>query len=121
MDPFKFQKHFDAFQDECFEISADHGFHDDDEAMSLEEKGAIRLALIHSEVSEALAELRKTGDEWEPSEHDLDGVNALEEELADIIIRVADMAATLGLDLSNAIVEKMEYNRSRPYKHDKRF
>jgi NTP pyrophosphatase (non-canonical NTP hydrolase) len=38
-------------------------------------------------------------------------------ELADIVIRVADTCGENGLDLEGAIRTKMEYNRTRSYKH----
>jgi len=38
-------------------------------------------------------------------------------ELADIIIRTADVAGIFGIDLAAAVLEKMEYNKNRPYRH----
>lgn len=117
----KFFKHFTAFQETCYQVSADHGFHEKDGQTPDEFMIPLRLGLIHGEVAEALESFRKNGLDA-PSEHGLDGsVTALEEELADIVIRVADMAETHGLDLASAIQEKVEYNKTRPYKHGKNF
>lgn len=38
-------------------------------------------------------------------------------ELADIVIRVMDICGMYGIDLEKAILEKMEYNRTRPMRH----
>jgi NTP pyrophosphatase (non-canonical NTP hydrolase) len=65
------------------------------------------LCLIHSEVSEALEAYRDP----ESSENDL------AEELADIVIRVLDMAEGIGIDIEKTIIEKHEYNTRRPYRH----
>lgn len=67
-----------------------------------------RLALIHSEVSEA-AEAYRKGDEAE-----------FKEELADIAIRLADMCGGMGIDLEMEITRKMAINAKRPYLHGKR-
>ncbi len=37
--------------------------------------------------------------------------------MADIIIRAADFAALAGIDLECAILQKLEFNRRRGYKH----
>ena len=69
---------------------------------------ATKIALIHSEVSEALEGLRKgTMDQHLP--HRL----SVEVELADAIIRIGDLAGHMGLDVGGAIVEKMAYNAKR--------
>ena len=67
------------------------------------------LALIHSEVSEALEADRK-GD-----------INNFAEELADIVIRVADLCGGKGIDLENIILWKMDRNRERPRMHGKNY
>lgn len=41
-------------------------------------------------------------------------------ELADIVIRVANMAGEYGIDLERAIDEKMEYNAGRPRMHGRK-
>lgn len=67
-----------------------------------------RMALIHSEISEAFEAYRKRlRDDHLPNRW------GLEVELADAIIRIADFAGAEGLDLAGAIKEKLEYNRSR--------
>ncbi len=38
-------------------------------------------------------------------------------ELADVAIRLADLAGALGIDLEQAIIEKHRYNRTRAYRH----
>ena len=63
------------------------------------------LALIHSEVSEALEAFR----------HD-DAAN-FGEELADIIIRVLDCAPGLGVDIDSEVRQKLDRNRERGYRH----
>lgn len=42
-------------------------------------------------------------------------------ELADAVIRIADLCGHLGIDLEAAIDLKMAYNETRPFKHGKRF
>ena len=69
---------------------------------------ATKLALIHSEVSEALEGLRK-----DKMDDHLPHRKAVEVELADAVIRIMDMAGALGLDLSGAMVEKLAYNQQR--------
>lgn len=67
------------------------------------------LALIHSEVSEALEADRK-GDR-----------DNLAEEMADIVIRVADFCGGKDIDLEFAIAQKMERNRNRERLHGKKY
>lgn len=38
-------------------------------------------------------------------------------ELADIVIRVLDLAEYYGIDMGEAIAQKHAYNLTRPYKH----
>lgn len=96
-----------------------HGFYDDAAAVedtlssfdAPEEIGAAaerhflltQLALIGTEVSEAIQAVRK-GEELGP-------------ELADVIIRTLDLAAAEGIDIGATVVDKMIYNEGRPYKH----
>lgn len=69
---------------------------------------AAKLCLIHSEISEAMEGHRKgRRDDHIPHRP------MIEVELADAIIRIADLAGALGLDLGGAIAEKMAYNATR--------
>lgn len=69
---------------------------------------AEKLALIHSEVSEAMEGHRKG-----LMDDKLPHRKMLEVELADAVIRIGDLAGALGLDLGGAIAEKLEFNRHR--------
>lgn len=104
-----------------------HGFYDGP-PMNVAEK----LALIHSEVSEALEEVREAQAD---SNHTLVEVLSRPHhaqggkpvgflsELADVLIRVGDLAGALGASemLEQVTLEKMKFNESRPYKHGKGF
>ena len=63
------------------------------------------MALVHSEVSEATEAIRHR-----------DRAN-FDEELADVIIRVASIAYGLGTDLDAAVVAKLAKNRTRGLHH----
>ena len=70
---------------------------------------AQKLCLTHSEVSEAMEGHRKgLADDKLPHRP------MVEVELADAVIRIADLAGALGLDLGGAIAEKMAFNAQRP-------
>lgn len=73
-----------------------------------------KIALMHSELSEALEADRKDLD----SDH-IPEFTGVEEELADCMIRIFDFAGHHELRLAEAFSAKLEYNLTRPYRHGK--
>lgn len=131
------------FCKQAYDIAHSKGWH------SIPATFGDRLALCHSELSEALEAFR---------EHDNEAFNAFEKlyksktsglptrsrmefvmvrgedgemkeevqlnkpegvwsELADTVIRIAHMCHIYGIDLEDAIEQKMAFNRTRPYLH----
>lgn len=116
---------------EAYETAKSKGWHE--EERSLPEI----IALMHSELSEALEDYR-TGRALEEVYYEESSMPVIthgrevgwkEEarvilkpcgiaiELADVIIRIADTCGSLGIDLERALRMKMDYNKTRPYRH----
>jgi len=74
-----------------------------------------KIALMHSELSEALEVLRKSREGGHPV------WGEVEEELADTVIRIMDFAKHYNLNIAKAIVMKDRRNQDRPEKHGKEF
>jgi NTP pyrophosphatase (non-canonical NTP hydrolase) len=98
-------------QREIFDAMAQKGFHDG------EFNFGESIALIHSELSEALEAHRKG---VEVSEHCLE-LSGVEEELADTFIRLLHLAERVGCDLAQAVQVKQRFNMNRPHKHGKKY
>lgn len=96
----------------AYQNSLDHGFYDKPPTF-LE-----RMALIHSEVSEAAEEHRK-GMANDHVYYENGKPEGIPIELADALIRIADFCGRNNIDLEKAIETKHEYNVGRPYKHGK--
>jgi NTP pyrophosphatase (non-canonical NTP hydrolase) len=95
-------------QDKNFQISKDHGFIEDNNFGE-------RIALIHSELSEALEAYRHNDP---PSDH-IPEFTGIEEELADAMIRILNTAKAYGKRVGEAMLAKQAHNAGRPYLHGK--
>lgn len=89
-------------KDVCYGLAFDAGWHD-----KPREPGTM-IALIHSEVSEALEGVRK-----DLMDDHLPHRKMVEVEMADTVIRIMDFCGKYNLDIGGAIVEKLIYNTQR--------
>ena len=103
------EKLINNLRDLCYTQSLEAGWHTDLETGELLErnKGEM-IALIHSEVTEALEGERKgLMDDHLPHRP------MAEVEMADAIIRILDSCGRWGYDVGGAIIEKLAYNKNR--------
>jgi NTP pyrophosphatase (non-canonical NTP hydrolase) len=108
----EFVNAFQAIMAKVHDNAVDKGWHKEDR------NEAELIALEHAELSEGLEALRHGNP---PSEH-IPEFSGIEEELADVVIRVMDHASAKGHRVAEAIVAKMAFNKTRPHKHGgKRF
>lgn len=71
------------------------------------------IALMHSKLSEALEALRRGN----PPDDKIPDYTGVEAELADVIIRIMDVASAKGWRVAEALVAKVEYNKGRSHMH----
>lgn len=80
-----------------------------------------KLLLIIGEVVEAQEEYRSNDDLHHVYYRDDGKPEGFEFELADTFIRLMDLAGALGIDIGSRVMEKLEYNKTRPPKHGRLF
>jgi NTP pyrophosphatase (non-canonical NTP hydrolase) len=148
-------KTLNQLRDEIHANAVKHGFYDNEinafaKACNLDIGAealqhtffAQKIALIHSELSEALEADRSgrlsdmtrfedlSSNPVNPTSNprhvyvfnfDLCIKNTVEDELADTIIRILDLCGHMGIDIEKHIELKMKYNELREYKHGKNY
>ena len=106
---------FDELAIDLHKVAVEKGFWPEPDAVD-DIFIAKQLMMIVSEVTEVMEAIRKDKGEEE-----------ITKEFADIIIRTLDLYAGVveagytKLSLDNALLEKVEFNKSRPEKHGVRF
>ena len=67
---------------------------------------AEKIALIHSEISEAFEAYRKKN---------LDGKDGFKEELGDALTRILHLASIFNIDIEQEVLKKLDFNESRKW------
>ncbi len=135
----------EKLRDFCHQNSVNHGFWDEGEQTSTVD-GCMgpqevitktkpwnfgeKVALIHTELSEMFEAWRKgIGDSdkdirvIDPTKRSVDDpigsrrITAIEEEVADVFIRLMDLCGKLDIDVGMVVLAKMAYNQTRPHMH----
>lgn len=106
-----FVESFEAFSKEMYDNNVNKGFWPENRNIGE------ALALVHSEISEALEGLRQGN----PADDKIPQHSCMAAELADAIIRIMDISQGLKLNVGQAIVDKHNFNLTRPHKHGKKF
>jgi NTP pyrophosphatase (non-canonical NTP hydrolase) len=124
-------------RDKAYANSKSKGFHDEPVEFGT------RLALIHSEVSEALEAHRKGGSlsnledfklnyDWRLRNGEDEATafkmafenhikDSVGDELSDAMIRIGDLTGLMKIDIQEHVRLKMRYNSMRPHKHGKNY
>jgi NTP pyrophosphatase (non-canonical NTP hydrolase) len=133
-------------EEKAYATACDHGWHEGDNDMPEDVNRQLAcIALVGSELGEAVNAVREDeradweaydGDRRQAEECHADGLyddgrkrqedvsnferhikDTLEDELADVVIRIADFCGAMGIDLERQIAAKMAYNETRSYRH----